>query len=94
MLMGPARPCVHSRQHTQRSPSELTIRTAHVLANASQQPALCQATAVVNVQTISGDAEGQARTTLSASPEMTKESIDSAAISIPESRIFQGRMKS
>jgi hypothetical protein len=33
----------------------------------------------VNVQTISGDAEGQARTTLSASPEMTKESIDSAA---------------
>jgi hypothetical protein len=32
----------------------------------------------VNVQTISGDAEGQARTTLSASPEMTKESIDSA----------------
>jgi hypothetical protein len=33
----------------------------------------------VNVQTISGDAEGQARTTLSASPDMTKESIDSAA---------------
>jgi muconolactone delta-isomerase len=49
----------------------------------------------VNVQTISGDAEGQARTTLSASPEMTKESIDSAAENLDSrEQNLSGRMKS